>query len=156
VADVGSLGRMLVAADPQGAVFGVWQPGEFFGAQLVNEAGALTWNELHTSDVAAAAAFYRAALGAEIETMDGADSYWQLTVGGRAVGGVTLLASDPPGTPPHWLTYFSVDDTDSAADVLARGGGTILAPPFDMAAGRMAVAADPQGAVFALIKPASM
>jgi len=156
VTDVGSLGRMLIAADPQDAVFGVWQPGEFFGAQLVNEAGALTWNELHTSDVAAAAAFYRAALGAEIEPMNGAGSYWQLTVGGQPVGGVTLLASDPPGTPAHWLAYFAVDDTDSAADVLARGGGTILAPPFDMAAGRMTVAADPQGAVFALIRPASM
>ena len=157
VMDVGSLGRMLIAADPQGAVFGVWQPGEFFGAQLVNEAGALTWNELHTSDVPAAAAFYRAALGVEIEPMDGAGrSYWQLTVDGRAVGGATLLANDPPGTPAHWLAYFAVDDTDSAVNVLVKGGGTLLAPPFDMAAGRMAVVADPQGAVFALIKPTPM
>ena len=153
VMEVGSLGRMLIAADPQGAVFGVWQPGEFFGAQLVNEAGALTWNELHTSDAAAAASFYGEALGVQIEPMDGADSYWQLTVEGRPVGGVTLLASDPPGTPAHWLAYFAVDDTDSAVNVLVKGGGTLLAPPFDMAAGRMAVVADPQGAVFALIKP---
>jgi predicted enzyme related to lactoylglutathione lyase len=148
---------MLIAADPQGAVFGVWQPGEFFGAQLVNEAGALTWNELHTSDVPAAAAFYRAALGVEIEPMDGAGgSYWQLTVDGQAVGGATLLANDPPGTPAHWLTYYAVDDADSAVDAAARGGGQVLAPPFDMAAGRMAVVTDPQGGVFALIKPGPM
>ncbi|NEA45073.1 VOC family protein [Streptomyces sp. SID10815] len=153
--DVGGLGRMLVAADPQGAVFGVWQPGEFFGAGVVNEASALTWNELHTSDVPAATAFYGAVFGIEIEPLDGADAYWQLRVGGRTVGGVTLLANDPPGTPAHWLTYFAVDDVDSTADALVKRGGTVLAPPFDMMAGRMTVVADPQGAPFAMIKPAS-
>ncbi|MGW4804864.1 VOC family protein [Kitasatospora sp. NPDC004272] len=151
--DVGDLGRMLVAADPQGAVFGVWQPGEFFGARVVNEAGALTWNELHTSDVPAATAFYGEAFGIEIEPLDGADSYWELRVGGRAVGGVTLLANDPPGTPAHWLTYFAVDDVDSTVDALVKRGGTVLAPPFDMMAGRMTVVADPQGAPFAMIRP---
>jgi uncharacterized protein len=154
--DVGALGRMLVVADPQGAVFGVWQPGEFFGARVVNETGALTWNELHTSDVAAATAFYGEAFGIEIVPMDGADSYWELRVGGRAVGGVTLLAGDPPGTPAHWLTYFAVDDVDSSVDTVVKRGGTVLAPPFDMMAGRMSVVADPQGATFAMIKPQPM
>lgn len=151
--DVGNLGRMMVAADPQGAVFGVWQPGEFFGAQVVNEAGALTWNELHTSDVPAATAFYREAFGIDIAPLNGADSYWELRVEDRAVGGVTLLANDPPGTPAHWLTYFAVDDVDSTVDALVKRGGTVLAPPFDMMAGRMTVVADPQGAPFAMIKP---
>ncbi|MBO1414331.1 VOC family protein [Streptomyces sp. FH025] len=152
VVDVGGLGRMLIAADPQGAVFGVWQPGEFSGAQVVNEPGALTWNELHTSDVQAATAFYGEAFGIEIEPSEGADAYWELKVGGRSVGGVSLLANDPPGTPAHWLTYFAVDDTDSSADAVVKRGGTVLAPPFDMVAGRMAVVADPQGAPFAMIR----
>ncbi|MFF2544277.1 VOC family protein [Kitasatospora sp. NPDC058063] len=153
VMDVGDLGRMLIAADPQGAVFGVWQPGEFFGAQVVNEPGALTWNELHTNDIPAATAFYGEAFGIEIEPMPGVDSYWVLQVGGKAVGGATLLANDPPGTPPHWLTYFAVDDVDSTVDALVKRNGTVLAPPFDMVAGRMTVVADPQGAPFAMIKP---
>ncbi|MFE5587732.1 VOC family protein, partial [Kitasatospora sp. NPDC056531] len=76
VMDVGSLGRMLVAADPQGAVFGVWQPGEFSGAQVVNEAGALIWNELHTSDVEGATAFYGEAFGIEVKPVEGNDQYW--------------------------------------------------------------------------------
>ncbi len=38
-------------------------------------------------------------------------------------------------------------------DALVKAGGTVLAPPFDMMAGRMAVVADPQGAPFAMIKP---
>ncbi|MFF2078708.1 VOC family protein [Kitasatospora sp. NPDC058162] len=152
VMDVGPLGRMLIAADPQGAVFGVWQPGEFSGAQVVNEPGALTWNELHTSDVPGATAFYGEAFGIEIEPMEGNEQYWEQKVGGRSVGGVSLLANDPPGTPAHWLTYFSVDDVDSCADVVVKRGGTVLAPPFDMMAGRMTVVADPQGAPFAMIK----
>ncbi|MBP5938237.1 VOC family protein [Streptomyces acidiscabies] len=156
VMDVGNLGRMLIAADPQGAVFGVWQAGEFGGAQIVNEASALTWNELHTSDVPAATAFYGAVFGAEVAPFEGADSYWEFRVGGRAVGGVTLLANDPPGTPAHWLTYFSVDDVDSTVAALVRSGGTVLAPPFDMIAGRMTVVADPQGGIFAMIKPQPM
>ncbi|MGW6914661.1 VOC family protein [Kitasatospora sp. NPDC054939] len=151
--DVGDLGRMLVASDPQGAVFGVWQPGEFFGAQVVNEAGALTWNELHTSDVPAATAFYGEAFGIEIELRDGAESYWELRVGGRAVGGVTLLSNDPPGAPAHWLTYFAVDDIDSTTDALVKQGGMVLAPPVELMAGRTAVVADPQGASFAMIQP---
>ncbi|MGW4434582.1 VOC family protein [Streptomyces sp. NPDC004596] len=153
VMDVGPLGRMLIAADPQGAVFGVWQPGEFHGARVVNEAGALTWNELHTNDVPGATAFYREAFGIEIEPLDGTDSYWELRLGRRVVGGVTLLAGDPPGTPPHWLTYFAVDDVDSTVDALVKRNGTVLAPPFDTIAGRMTVVADPQGAPFAMIKP---
>ncbi|MEE1782643.1 VOC family protein [Streptomyces sp. SP17BM10] len=154
--DVGTLGRMLIAADPQGSVFGVWQPGDFFGAKVVNEPGALTWNELHTSDIEAATAFYGKAFGIEIAPLEGADAYWELKVGGRAVGGATLLAGDPPGTPAHWLTYFSVDDVDSTVDALVKKGGTVLAPPFDMMAGRMTVVADPQGAPFAMITPVPM
>ncbi|MCA1222151.1 VOC family protein [Streptomyces sp. 8L] len=156
VMDVGNLGRVLIAADPQGAPFGVWQPGEFFGAQVVNEAGALAWNELHTSDVSAATAFYRDALGIEISPLDGTDSYWEMRVDGRPVGGVTRLDNDPPGTPAHWLSYFAVDDVDSTVDALIRRNGNVLVPPFDMIAGRMAVVTDPQGAHFAMIKPTPM
>ncbi|MFB7666567.1 VOC family protein [Kitasatospora sp. NPDC056138] len=158
VTDVGTVGRMLVAADPGGAVFGVWQPVDFFGAHVVNEPGALTWNELHTADFDAAAAFYRAVFGAEIAPMDmpGAGDYHVFNVGGRGVGGVANLANDPPGTPSHWLTYFSVDDADSVVDALVKRGGTVLVPPFDMVAGRMSVLADPQGAVFAVIKAKPM
>ncbi|MEV7595905.1 VOC family protein [Kitasatospora sp. NPDC089797] len=152
VVDVGSLGRMLIAADPQGAVFGVWQALDFSGAQVVNEPGALTWNELHTSDVEAATGFYGEAFGIDFEAVQGDIEYWELKIGGRPVGGATLLSNDPPGTPAHWLSYFASDDVDSAVDAVVRKGGTVLAPPFDMMAGRMTVVADPQGAPFAMIR----
>ncbi|WP_371478162.1 VOC family protein [Kitasatospora sp. NBC_00315] len=156
VMDVGTTGRMLVAADPSGAVFGVWQPVDFIGAQVVNEAGALVWNELHTGDVDAVTAFYRAVFGIEIALMEGMEEYYAVNVGGKAVGGATKLSHDPPGTPPHWLTYFAVDDPDSTVDALVKRGGNVFVPPFDMPAGRMAVVADPQGAAFAVIRPVPM
>src|SRR6266513_1340550 len=48
--DVLEAGRMAVLQDPTGAVFAIWQPRQSIGAQLVNDAGALTMNQLNTSD----------------------------------------------------------------------------------------------------------
>ena len=61
--DVTDLGRMAVFADPTGAVFGVWQPKAFAGADLVNEPVSLTWNEVHTRDTDADKAFYNSVFG---------------------------------------------------------------------------------------------
>ncbi len=151
--DVMDLGRMLMAADPMGAVFGVWQPKDFAGAGIINEPGALVWNELNTSDKDAAAAFYSAALGIETAPMEGAKDYFSLNVKGRAVGGLQVV--DKPDTPSHWLVYFSVDDADAAAAKVTAAGGSVLQPPFNMEAGRMALAKDSQGAPFAFIAPSS-
>ncbi|MCC2278526.1 VOC family protein [Streptomyces sp. ET3-23] len=148
--DVMALGRMAIVVDPAEAVFGLWQAGEFFGAQIVNEPGSVVWNELNTADPDAARAFYRA-LGLEAAPMEEAPGYFALTAGGRTVGGMQGLGELPPGTPSHWLTYFSVDDTDSTVDALVRAGGSVLKPPFDMMDFRMSVVADPQGAPFALV-----
>jgi uncharacterized protein len=149
--DVLTLGRMVVVADPTGAVFGVWQARDFIGSQVVNEPGAVSWSELNTSDPDAAKAFYPA-LGVEAAPMEGAPGYFSLTVAGRVVGGMQGLDNLPPGTPSHWMTYFSVDDTDSTVDALIQAGGSVLKPPFDGMAHRMAVVQDPQGGTFAVIK----
>ena len=50
-----------------------------------------------------------------------------------------------------WNTYVWVDDVEATAAVVRGAGGTVVAEPFDvMDAGRMAVVADPNGAVFGL------
>ncbi|WP_370134747.1 VOC family protein [Streptacidiphilus sp. EB103A] len=152
VMDVGQIGRMLIAADPQGAVFGVWQPLEFPGAQIVNEPGALVWNQLSTTDPEAAGTFYQAALGLEAGPMPEMPEFTGLMVKGRVIGGVQGMENLPPGVPPHWLVNFAVDDTDSTVDALVRAGGSVMAPAFDMEkVGRMAVLQDPQGATFAVV-----
>jgi predicted enzyme related to lactoylglutathione lyase len=83
--DVMDLGRMAVFVDPTGAVFGVWQPKAFAGADLVNEPVSLTWNEVHTRDVDTDKAFYGSVFGwtAGRPEFEGApDTYtvWQLDV----------------------------------------------------------------------------
>jgi hypothetical protein len=58
----------------------------------------------------------------------------------------------PPGSPApsHWLVYFGIDDVDAAADRIGSGGATVMVPPQDVPGGRILVAQDPQGAVFAV------
>lgn len=68
--DVFESGRMTIAQDPTGAVFGVWQAKEHIGAQLANEPGTRLWNQCHTPDPARAAEFYQAVFGYEIDEMD--------------------------------------------------------------------------------------
>ncbi|MET8013762.1 VOC family protein [Streptomyces sp. NPDC005271] len=157
VMDVMDLGRMLVAADPTGAVFGGWQPLKFAGAGIVNEPGALIWNELNTTDREAASAFYADALGIQSTPMEGAEGYFALSVDGHTVGGLQPLPEGtPPDVPSHWLVYFAVEDVDATADKVTIAGGRVLRPPHDMIAGRMAVVKDPQGAPFAVIAPKPM
>ncbi|OPF77200.1 glyoxalase [Streptomyces antioxidans] len=159
VMDVMDLGRMLVAADPLGTVFGVWQPLGFTGAGLVNEPGTLIWNELNTTDREAASAFYAEALGVESIPMEGegAEGYFALSVDGRTVGGLQPLREGLPlEVPPHWLVYFAVEDTDRLSAKVSAEGGTVLRPPYDMVAGRMSLVKDPQGAPFALLAPKPM
>ncbi|MGW4650584.1 VOC family protein [Kitasatospora sp. NPDC004289] len=156
VMDVGTIGRMLVAADPTGAVFGVWQPLEFPGAGVWGEAGAVVWNELRTPAPDAAGVFYNAVFGVQIAPMEQMPEYLSFNVNGKSSGGVTTLEGDPPGTPPHWRTYFGVDDTDSTVDALVKAGGTVLEPPTDYPWGRNALVQDRDGAVFALLKPNPM
>lgn len=157
VTDVMSLGRMCIAADPTGAVFGIWQAGDFPGAGIVNEHGALIWNELNTTDRSAAAAFYQSALGIKSAPLEAADNYYALQVDDQPVGGMQPMSEQmPPDTPSHWLVYFSVADTDATVDKVTAAGGAALQQPFDMMAGRMAVVTDPQGATFAVINPKPM
>lgn len=151
---VGDLGHMLVCADPSGAVVGAWQALEFNGAGRVNEAGALVWNELNTRDLPAAVRFYEAVFGVRFESMPEMPEYQGMLADGRVVAGAQQIGPDAPEEmPPHWLTYFAVDDADSTVDAAVKARSTLLMPAFDMSAGRMAVLQDPQGAVYAVLKP---
>jgi predicted enzyme related to lactoylglutathione lyase len=153
--DVMDAGRMFVATDPTGAFFMCWQPKENIGAEVVNEHGALTWNELQTPDVDAAAAFYSKLFGWKANAIDMGDmTYTAFELDGRGIGG----AMNPPmeGVPAHWQVYFAVDDTDAAVATARKGGATVLAEPMEVPnVGRMAALMDPQGAAFSVLKNAS-
>lgn len=151
--DVMDAGRMSVLVDPTGAVFCIWQAKEHIGAELVNEHGTLTWSELMTPDVDAAAKFYEGLFGwsANAEDMGGM-IYTVFMLGDRPMGG----AMKPPmeGIPANWSPYFAVDDCDATVDAARSGGATVFMGPDDGPPGRMAALADPQGAMFSVIKPA--
>jgi predicted enzyme related to lactoylglutathione lyase len=142
-------GRMSVVADPTGAPIALWQAKNNIGASVVNEPGAFTWNELQTPDPEAAAAFFGKLVGWKAQYDEGLD-YTVFLVGDSPVGGAMKPAM--PGIPPSWLVYFEVADTDDTVAKAKSGGGTVLAEPMDIPPGRFAVLADPQGAVFGVIK----
>ncbi len=148
--DVMEAGRMALVQDPTGAFFAVWEPRDNIGAQRVNEPGALTLNQLNTSDVEGAEKFYSGAFGWRFESVGTEETpYWGIYNGDRLNGGMMPL---PPGTgaPSHWLVYFGSENVDDDASRIAELGGTVMVEPSDVPGGRIAVAQDPQGAVFAL------
>ncbi len=150
--DVMDAGRMAFVLDPAGAAVALWQANHHIGATLVNEPGAVVWNELMTTDPAAVA-FYTGVLGLTTSTIDmGGEEYTMFEADGKIVGGTT--APQMPGVPNHWQVYFEVADADAAVAKAAELGGAVLIQPFDLPVGRMAVISDPQGAVFSIIKSA--
>jgi predicted enzyme related to lactoylglutathione lyase len=156
--DVMDQGRMVMVADPTGAVLGLWQPLAHRGADLVNEPGSLVWNELNSRDPAAAETFYPRVFGwgSETNPMGDVGEYTEWTVDGRTVGGMLPMpAQVPAAVPSHWLVYFAVGDCDQAVTTATALGASVLQPPFDIPPGRMAVLVDPGGATFAVLRLAS-
>jgi uncharacterized protein len=146
--DVMTVGRMAVIQDPQGAFFMLWQPREHIGAGLVNAPGALVWNELQSPDLDASAAFYGELFGWQVEPFSGMrERYLSIKNAGANNGGMRDLT---PPSPPSWLVYFGVEDVEQALAKVGKLGGAKLAGPIDIQIARIAVVADPQGAVFAL------
>jgi uncharacterized protein len=143
-------GRMVAAQDPAGAMFGIWEPGEHKGAQLVNEHGTLGWNELLTPDLDGAVRFYGALFDYAFEGLpEDPSGYRLLKLGERFVGGIWTVTD---GTPPHWVTYFKFDEVDSGFERARELGGELLGEPSDSTYGRYGAVRDPQGAVFLLIE----
>jgi predicted enzyme related to lactoylglutathione lyase len=126
----------------------LWQPADTIGAELVNAPGALVWNELQSPDLDASAAFYGDLFGWQIAQAEGMqDRYLMIKNAGANNGGIRDLT---PPSPPSWLTYFGVQDVDEALAKVDELGGSKLAGPIDIGIAKLAVVADPQGAVFAL------
>jgi len=151
--DVLDVGRMSVFADPTGAAAAVWQPRRHIGAGLVNEPGALAWNELSTRDVPAATAFYAEVFGWEAETADMGDmEYTMWKLGGSQIGGMMAMPAEvPPEVPSYWLAYFGTADCDATVATATAGGANLMVGPVDIPAGRFAILSDPTGAMFGVI-----
>ena len=147
--DVYDMGRMAVMVDPQGGHFAVWQAATHIGVQTRDEEGSLCWNELQARDLDAARKFYTSLFGWSSKDSPG---YTEWHLGTNALGGM-LASQAPPEVPSYWLPYFAVANCDAAAEKAQASGGHVVVPPMDIEkVGRFSVIADPQGAMFAVIK----
>jgi predicted enzyme related to lactoylglutathione lyase len=162
--DVATAGRMAGCLDPQGAFFGIWQPGDSFGAERVNEVGTWTWNQLATTDLDGAEKFYSAAFGWELagpppEGQPEGGDYFMWHVADQRweegiAGGMRMESGQfPPGVPPHWMVYLAVDNAEDAVETTRSAGGQVMVEPTDIPVGRLAVMTDPQGAALGVIEP---
>ena len=149
--DVMDSNRMTMIQDPTRAVFGVWQPAQHIGAQLVNIPNTLTWNELQTNDLVAAQEFYGAVFGWTYEV--DANGYVACNVEDRTQAGMMAIQKDWGEIPPNWTNYFLVADIDASAAKVTELGGDLHVPPSPAGEiGKFAVVQDPQGGFFSIIE----
>lgn len=163
--------RVAVCADPEGAVFGVWQPRQLRGAQLANAPNTWNFSDLHTRDPAGAEAFYSAVFG-WAATDAGFAMMWRVPGYGEfidayvepgfrqrhaeagtpegftdAIGWLAPISEDQP-VAPHWSVTFVVADPAATVELAVRLGGSVESPLVEIGYSRVATLRDPQGAVF--------
>ncbi|MDX3248971.1 VOC family protein [Streptomyces sp. ME18-1-4] len=139
---VDGLGTGALAADPEGAVFGLWQPGSHPGFGVRHRPGAFAWAQLYARDTEAANTFYGNLFHAALFGPGAAPDF------GRAPVGDVF----PEVMPPHFLVHFGVEDCQEALGAVSRLGGRVQAGPFTASYGTVAVVTDSQGASFALLQ----
>jgi predicted enzyme related to lactoylglutathione lyase len=169
--DAGPAGRWAHCADADGAVFGLWQPGELKGAQLVNFGGSWNFSDLAVAERSGAEAFYGAVFGWEyspfgipgeesgffrvagygkfLADLDPDVAAWQET--GQAPDGFSdaVAILQPGGAPAgaaRWNVTFGVDDADASYAKAIQLGATATLPLFDTPYTRQGNVRDPQGA----------
>jgi len=147
--EVGPMGTMTIALDPQGNPFGLWQSGTHTGFRIYNEPGSLVWNEAAVDDPEAARRFYSAVFGFGFDEVPGAGGYTTFATGGNPLGG---LGGHQPGSPKGWTVCFSVASTDEAVATVESAGGKVTMAPTDTEFGRFAVVEDPWGAAFSVMQ----
>ncbi|MGF1624735.1 MAG: VOC family protein [Alphaproteobacteria bacterium] len=124
--------------------------------------GTFMWNELLTTDVESARAFYSDVVGWTRDSvpMPGEPgAQYHLWKAGEDTAGGMMAMSGPQfaGTPPHWMCYVHVADVDTCAGKVEAAGGKLAAAPFDVPGiGRICIIVDPTGAALGLITPVAM
>jgi predicted enzyme related to lactoylglutathione lyase len=157
--DISNVGRIAMAADPQGAPFYVMKPIPPAGHEnepstvfSPKKAGRCAWNELSTSDPIAARRFYGEQFGWKSDDfmpMGEHGEYRFIDHHGLRLG---AIAGAMNGQPPHWRFYFTVPSVSAAKQTAEATGGKVVMGPMEVpGGGHIIVGFDPQGAEFALV-----
>ncbi|MGW1894255.1 VOC family protein [Streptomyces sp. NPDC002004] len=150
---VGDFGSMVLARDPSGVAFGVWQAGTHEGFQATGEPGTYCWAEVFTRQPAKSDAFFTSVFsyGAQ-QVVDDAVDFKLFRLGSDTVLGRMRMTDEfPPEVPPYINVYFGVDDCDAAVRRATERGAILRFGPMDSPFGRFAALSDPQGAAFSVI-----
>jgi len=153
--DIPNVGRFSVVADPQNAVFALFNSPNTCDQPLPppGTPGRIGWHELVAANWGKAFAFYNELFGwqkADAVDIGEMGTYQLFSVGGQAIGG---MFNKPPMVPaPHWLYYVNVADIDAAVERVKAAAGQILNGPMQVPGGSWIIQGrDPQGAMFALV-----
>lgn len=116
---IAPFGTMALAADPEGAVFGLWQAGTHPGFEKQRKPGSFCWTEVYARDKDLADRFYEGVfgyIGTDLPAVPGVDfpdfRVWSPAGTadpgpGTGVGGRSLVSGRfPPEMPAHFLVYF--------------------------------------------------
>ncbi|MEU7137110.1 VOC family protein [Streptomyces sp. NPDC046261] len=151
---IGDLGSMLLARDPGGVTFGVWQAGRHEGFDKTGEPGSYCWAEVFTREPQMADAFFPAVFPYTTKRMEDDQIDFKLFDLGEdtVMGRMAMKDADfPPQIPPYINIYFGVDDCDAAVRRATERGGTLRFGPMDSPFGRFAALTDQQQAAFTVI-----
>lgn len=154
------IGRFAFVADPQGIPFYVMRGAmdEESRAWQAKGMAKCGWNELTTSDQAAALAFYAELFGwtyPDRMPMGELGDYVFIQAAGETIGAIMPRPPEAPGV--AWNFYFRAPDIDDAAARLFEGSGTVHMGPMDVPGDeRVLVASDPEGAMFGIVATAKV
>jgi len=147
-------GREAVFADPRGAVFAVVTSSSGDPPDELAMPGEWIWSSLITPDPDSDVAFYKALFGYEVFPMPEPNGARHLTLAsdGYARASVNATPANAANVHPAWIDFVRVDDAVATGSKVAALGGRVLVPPrVDRHGGKLAVVADPQGAVFGVM-----
>lgn len=154
---VGEFGTMVLATDPGGVPFGVWQAGSHEGFEARTVPGAYNWAEVYTREPEKADAFFPAVFGYGVKRLeDDAIDFTLYDLGADPVLGRMKMTEDfPPEVPQYLNVYFTVTDCDAAVEKAKALGAELQFGPLTIPFGRFATLTDPQGAAFSVIDNAT-
>jgi len=150
--DADKEGRLVLASDLFGAVFGVWEGLRHPGWQRHGVPGSVAWCALDAANVRGSASFYAGVFGMAAMEVSPDRAELRAADGGRH--GVPAVVTRPAGAeelpPPRWRICFTVADVDATAARAEELGGAVLQPPIERPWGRVAVLRDREGEDFSI------
>jgi len=148
-------GRMAIVRDVEGALLALLQTRDGDPADREAEIGGFLWDELWTTDVDSATAFYEdvAGLDATIKDIDenqeSGASYRLLKAGDKPRVGI--MPNPLEGVKPIWVSYIRVENPAAITErVVGLGGQVIVEARSRPIGGEVAFIAGPAGAGIAL------